>query len=51
MNFRDEWPTLGLLILIYGASFALTMTAQFIPNYALVPALALIIALHSSLQH
>lgn len=51
MNFRDEWPTLSLLILIYGAFFALTMTAQFIPNYALVPALALIIALHSSLQH
>ena len=49
MKFREELPTLALLFVTYSA-FAL-LTIFSLPLWLAIPALATIIALHSSLQH
>ncbi|MDX8348039.1 fatty acid desaturase [Cognatiyoonia sp. IB215446] len=42
------WPTLGLIVICYGAWFA---ALWFSPIVLAIPLLAIIIALHASLQH
>ncbi|MEM1386756.1 MAG: fatty acid desaturase [Pseudomonadota bacterium] len=51
MGLRDEWPTLSLLTLTYGAFAALTLYAGALPLVVVIAGLAVIIAMHSSLQH
>lgn len=46
-----EWPTLALVVLIYGGWLALTLFWQALPLYVLVPLGAWTIAWQSSLQH
>jgi fatty acid desaturase len=48
---RVEWPTLGLLALTYAAWAAVTIFAGALGPWLAVPALAVILAQHSSLQH
>lgn len=51
---RIEWPTLGLFFLCYSAWFAITFfggSFGFAGVLAAIPLLAVVIALHSSLQH
>ena len=47
---RIEWPTLALLAAVHGAFLVLTGT-EGLPVWAVVPALALVLAMHASLQH
>lgn len=51
MHLRDEAPTLALLILVYGTFLGLTLAAGTTPLWVIIPLLAVILALHSSLQH
>ena len=51
MKLREEWPTLALLVAVYGAFAVLTLYAPLLPSALLVICLALVIAQHSSLQH
>jgi fatty acid desaturase len=46
-----EWPTLWLILAVTGGWAALTACAATIGLWLAVPALALVLALHSSLQH
>lgn len=46
-----EWPTLGLMFLVYAGWFAVTLWGGGLPSWAAVPVLAVILVLHSSLQH
>ncbi|MEO0386589.1 MAG: fatty acid desaturase [Pseudomonadota bacterium] len=48
---KDEWPTLGLLLLCYLAFALITMFAEALTIPLAVLLLAPVIALHSSLQH
>lgn len=51
MKLRDEWPTLAFLGAVYGVFAGLTVTAAALPLVAVIAGLAVVIALHSSLQH
>ena len=46
-----EWPTLALIIIIYGGWLATTWYAQALPWWVLSPIGAVLITWHSSLQH
>jgi len=46
-----EWPTWGLIILIYGGWLALTFLFNRLPLWAAGPAAAWLCAWHASLQH
>ncbi|MEL6503147.1 MAG: fatty acid desaturase [Pseudomonadota bacterium] len=46
-----EWPTLLLLVIVYGSFATLTIYATTVTLWLAMPALAVLIALHSSLQH
>lgn len=48
---RVEWPTLGLMLAVTGGWAAITAFAAGIGLWLAVPGLALLLALHSSLQH
>src|SRR6185369_557255 len=48
---RVEWPTLGLVVLIYGSWFGLTLFWRQVPWWLLVPLAAWTVAWQSSLQH
>ena len=55
MSFREvarvEWPTVGLLLLCYAGWAGLLSLHPSLPWIVLAPPLALVAALHSSLQH
>lgn len=46
-----EWMTVALIATTYAAWAALTFYATFLPLLLVIPALALVLTLHSSLQH
>ena len=46
-----EWPTLALLVAVYGGWLALTQAYGEWPLWLLAPCVALLLTLHSSLQH
>jgi fatty acid desaturase len=46
-----EWPTLALITACYGGWFALTLQYGHWPLWALAPCIAVLLTLHSSLQH
>jgi len=51
MSLREEGPTLALLTCCYAAFFGLTLAAGTLPLVFVICGLALVVALHSSLQH
>jgi fatty acid desaturase len=48
---RLEWPTLLLVVAMYGSLATLMWLSPLLPWWLLVPAAAYLIALHGSLQH
>ena len=46
-----EWPTMALILGTYGAWLALTLAYRHWPLALIAPAIAVLIALHGSLQH
>lgn len=50
-SLRQAWPTYLVAGAIYGGFVALTLSADRLPVWALLPALAVLLAWHSSLQH
>ncbi|MDX7950189.1 fatty acid desaturase [Lichenihabitans sp. Uapishka_5] len=46
-----EWPSIALCALLYGGFVGLTWWSASLPAGVIIPALALLIAWHSSLQH
>ena len=46
-----EWPTLALVPLVYGSWIALTLQYGDWPLWILAPCIAVLLTLHSSLQH
>ena len=50
-GWRREWPTWLVLVLVYGGWIGLTATYGDFPVWLTRPALAVLLALHGSLQH
>lgn len=50
-SLRQAWPTYLVAAIIYGGFVALTLAAQTIPLWLLLPALTVLLSWHSSLQH
>lgn len=46
-----EWPTIGLLVLVYGGWLAITYFSALLPWFLVAPLGAVLITWHSSLQH
>ncbi len=46
-----EWPTIGLLALVYGGWLAITYFSDILPWFLVAPVGAVLITWHSSLQH
>ncbi|QHQ37122.1 fatty acid desaturase [Algicella marina] len=46
-----EWPTLGLIFVVYAGWFGLTLAAGIIGEWPAAVLLAVLLTLHSSLQH
>jgi fatty acid desaturase len=46
-----EWPTVVLIVLTYGGWFTLTQAYGEWPTWIVVPAVAVLLTFHSSLQH
>jgi fatty acid desaturase len=46
-----EWPTVALIVLAYGGWLTLTQAYGEWPTWILVPAVAVLLTFHSSLQH
>jgi fatty acid desaturase len=46
-----EWPTVALIVLAYGGWFTLTQAYGEWPTWIVVPAVAVLLTFHSSLQH
>ena len=46
-----EWPTLGLLGLVYGGWIAITYYSSHLPSWIVAPVGAILLTWHSSLQH
>jgi len=46
-----EWPTIVLIVLAYGGWFTLTLAYGEWPMWVVVPGIAVLLTLHSSLQH
>ncbi len=51
MRLKEEWPTLGMLILTYTAFAGLTLGHTALPITVVIACLAFVIAQHASLQH
>lgn len=48
---RIEWPTLGLIVLVYGGWLSLTWFHESVPLWLFLPLAAWITAWHGSVQH
>jgi fatty acid desaturase len=46
-----EWPTVALIVFVYGGWFTLTRAYVEWPTWIVVPAMAVLLTFHSSLQH
>lgn len=46
-----EWPTLALIVFAYGGWLTLTWQYAALPGWVVVPCIAILLTLHSSVQH